>query len=91
MFAGESVCLYSLCISVIKRKAAERRLGQEPDPNGGATEGGSAGSRSHSAGEKGCLSVMGTFASLYIPETLAPDCGLCRLPSMAEATLLQAM
>lgn len=51
----------------------------------------SASSRSHSAGEEGCLSVMGTFASLYIPVTLAPDIGLCRLPSMAEAMLLPAM
>lgn len=36
-------------------------------------------------------SVKVTFASLYISITLAPDTGLCRLPSMAEAALLRAM
>lgn len=30
---------------------------------------------------------MGIFTSLYIPVTLAPGSGLCRLPSMAESTL----
>lgn len=46
---------------------------------------------SHPAGEEGRLSVMGTLASLYTPVTLAADSGLCRLPSVAAATLLPAM
>lgn len=72
-------------------KVVERRLEREPDPNGGRTETENASSRSHSAGEEGCLSVMGTFASLYIPITLAPHSDLCRLLSMAEGTPLPVM
>lgn len=72
-----------------KEKAAERRLELELDPNGGRTEieGGRIADHTRLV-RKG---VMGTLASLYIPVTLAPDSGLCRLPSMAEATLLPAM
>lgn len=62
-----------------KEKVAERRLEQEPNPNGGRTEIKDASSRSNSAGEKGCLSVMGTFASSHMPITLAPHSNLCRL------------
>ena len=62
-----------------KEEVAERRLEREPNPNGGRTETEDASSRSNSAGEKGCLSVMGTFASPHIPVTLAPHSNRCRL------------
>lgn len=87
-----SQCVYILGTRVYqcdKEKAAERRLELELDPNGGRTE--TEGVRAADHTRLVRKSVMGTFASLYIPVTLAPDSGLCRLPSMAEATLLAAM
>lgn len=74
-----------------KEKVVERHLEQEPDPNRRRTETVDASSRSHSASEEGCMSVMGTFASLCMPITLAPYSDLCRLLSMADGTPLPAM
>lgn len=85
----ESRCVYILgkekCISVIKRKQAERRLEREPDPNGWRTEIEGEWEQqialSWWGGKKECNGHH--LPSLYRPVTLAADTGLRRLPSMA--------
>lgn len=78
---GVFIFLVRECNCVIKRRRLEGVWSRNQTEDRAERE--SASSGSHSAGEEGCPSVMGTFASLYIPVTLAQDSGLCRLPSMA--------